>query len=200
MDLQTAETLALTLMDKFGLLPAWQFKWDSAKKRFDRCNYQKKVISLSRHLTKINPQVHVEDTIRHEIAHALDAEDRGKSDHSHHWKRWARKCGANTDRCYSSFQVNTPEAPFYTYCPNCETYSPRYRRIKNGRIYACGQCSRSFNPDFAIVSNILLMEKKRLEEGQLNWYELPQASKIARYFEERRANTLYLRRFRKKMD
>jgi predicted SprT family Zn-dependent metalloprotease len=200
MDLQTAERLALTLMDEFGLLPAWQFRWDHAKKRFGRCNYQKKVISLSRHLTKINPQVHVEDTIRHEIAHAKDAEERGKSDHSRHWERWARKCGAKPDRCYSSADVNSVEAPLYTYCPNCETYSPRYRRIKNGRIYACGQCSRSFNPDYAIVPNIRLPEKKRLENGQLNWYELPQAAKIARHFEERRVNTLYLRRFRGKME
>lgn len=200
MDLQSAETLALKLMDEFGLLPTWQFRWDKAKKRFGRCNYQKKIISLSRHLTKINPQTQVEDTIRHEIAHAKDAEERGKSDHSRHWKRWAKKCGAKPDRCYSSTQVNAPEAPLYTYCPNCNTYSPRYRRIKNGRIYACGQCSRSFNPDYAIVPNIQLSEKMRLEAGYLNWYELPQATKVANHFEKQGSNTLYLRRFKNKTD
>lgn len=198
MDLQAAETLALKLMAEFGLLPGWAFRWDNARKRFGRCSFTAKEISLSRHLTKMNHRHHVEDTIRHEIAHAKDAEERGRSDHSPHWKKWAIKCGAKPSRCYSGSDVKTPEAPLYTYCPNCNIYSPRYRKIKNGRIYACGQCSRGFNPDYLIIPNIPLALKKKMETGEVNWYDLTQSSKIADHLGKQGADSLFVQRFRDK--
>lgn len=182
-------------MDEFGLLPAWRFEWDNAKKRFGRCSYRQQVISLSRHLTKINPRSYVEETIRHEIAHAKDAEERGRSDHSDHWKRWAIKCGAKPERCYSTFYVNTPEAPLYTYCPNCGLYGPRYRKMKTSRVYTCGQCSGSYDPDYTVVPNIPLSKKKKIEAGKLSWQELPQSAKLANVLKKKGIDTLFLRRY-----
>jgi predicted SprT family Zn-dependent metalloprotease len=196
MDLVEAEKLALTLMEEFELLPAWRFEWDNARKRFGRCSYNKKVISLSRHLAKINPRRNVEETIRHEIAHAKDAEERGLSDHSNHWKRWALRCGAKPVRCYSPSQINTPEAPLYTFCPNCKQYIPRYRKSKTARIYTCGRCSGSYNPDYAVIPNIPLSKKKRIETGQLKWQDLPQTGTVAKNLEKNEVNTLFLRKYK----
>lgn len=197
MDLTEAENLALTLMEEFELLPAWKFEWDYARKRFGRCSFSKKVISLSRHLTKINPRRNVEETIRHEIAHAKDAEERGRSDHSNHWKRWALKCGAKPVRCYSSSHINTPEAPLYIFCPNCKQYIPRYRKSKIARIYSCGRCSSSYNPDYAVIPNIPLSMKIKIEAGQLKWQDLPQTATIAKNLEKNGVNTLFLQRYKK---
>lgn len=195
MKIEEAEQLALTLMDQFGLLPQWRFEWDHAKRRFGRCDYRNKVISLSRHLTTLNPQQLVEDTLRHEIAHALDAEDRGKTDHSASWKRWAVTCGAKPTRCYSQAEVRTPEAPYYINCPGCSRFTPRFRRVAAGRIYTCGRCSRHYNPDYALIPNIPLTLKRELETGLRKWYELPQAKTIVRLLEKSENRSGLLKRY-----
>jgi predicted SprT family Zn-dependent metalloprotease len=198
MDLQAAEALAHQLMDEFGLFPEWSFGWDRAKKRFGKCNLQKKEISLSRYLTRLNPREQVEDTIRHEIAHAKDAEERGCSDHSMHWKRWAVKCGAKPTRCYSSDLVNTPDAPYYTYCPNCETYSPRFRKMKKNRIYACGKCSDSFNPDYLVIPNIPHSAREKMDSGIITWHELPQVSGIAKTVRKYWVESLFVKKIQER--
>lgn len=195
MEIEEAERLALTLMDQFDLLPRWRFEWDHAKRRFGRCDYRKKVISLSRHLTTLNPQQLVEDTLRHEIAHALDAEHRGRTDHSIHWKRWALKCGAKPERCYSDSEVRTPEAPFYIHCPNCNDFRPRYRRMASRRIYTCGRCSKRYNPDYAVIPNIPLSQKQDLDSGRLKWHELHQAEKMVRLLEKGANRSKLLKRY-----
>lgn len=45
-------------------------------------------------------EAEVGDTIRHEIAHALDCNTRGKSDHGPEWQKWANKLGAIPSRVY----------------------------------------------------------------------------------------------------
>ncbi|MEX2573933.1 MAG: SprT-like domain-containing protein [Balneolaceae bacterium] len=197
MNIQAAEALALRLMEKFDLLPVWQFRWDKAKKRFGQCSYKNRIIQLSGPITEINSPALVEDTIRHEIAHAKDAEERGRSDHSVHWKKWAITCGARPKRCYSTSDVETPEAPLYAYCPNCGTFASRYRKIKQNRIYSCGRCTGKFNPDYAVIPNIPLAQKKKIQAGKMNWHNLAQASKTASLLKQTDAGTLFFQRFKK---
>lgn len=195
MNLIEAEQLALRLMEEFGLLPAWTFKWDNARRRFGVCRYNKKIISLSRHLVKLNDREQVEDTIRHEIAHALDAETRGRTDHSIHWKRWAVKCGARPERCYSSKEVDMPEAPLFAFCPNCRLCLPRFRKMKKNRIYTCGRCSKSHNPDYTIIPDIPSDRQEKLVSGELAWQTLPQARQMAQLLKQRGWKGLFLRRY-----
>jgi hypothetical protein len=60
----------------------WRFRYDNAKKRLGRCFYFKKLITLSTNLVLLNDSDNwqIDDTIRHEIAHAIDFEERGTSD------------------------------------------------------------------------------------------------------------------------
>lgn len=199
MDIKKAEKLALQLMDEFGLLPEWWFKFDNAKRRFGRCGYSrgKKWIQLSRPLTRLNGREQVEDTIRHEIAHALDIEDRGRSNHSWRWVKWARRVGAKPERCYSASEVKTPEAPYYLHCPACERFYPRHRKANTSRLYSCScSGSRANSIDRVLIANVSRGQKADIETGSIRWQELPQAQKLAKYLEQRGIKSLYLKRIR----
>lgn len=64
------DRLALKLMAKHGLT-GWTLKWDRAAKRAGQCNYTNCEISLSAPLMSLWPVEHAQNTILHEIAHAL---------------------------------------------------------------------------------------------------------------------------------
>lgn len=66
----------------------------SNKDTFGTCNFVNKVISLSRRHVEEDEFEVVEDTLRHELAHALDAKIRGYSNHDKHWRKCARIMGA----------------------------------------------------------------------------------------------------------
>lgn len=68
--LEDAKILAELWIEHHNLV-GWSFEFDNAQKRFGCCNFNKKRITLSRILTTLNSEAEVEDTILHEIAHAL---------------------------------------------------------------------------------------------------------------------------------
>lgn len=133
MNPDAAMKLAKSLMAEHGLIEkGWQFKFDRAKRRFGLCSYKRQTISLSLHLTLLNDEEHVKDTIIHEIAHALAP--RG-AHHGPEWKAVARSLGHSGERCYS----DAVEAPAHTWigtCPYCGLEIQRHRR----RQIACRRC------------------------------------------------------------
>ncbi len=138
MKLAEAQKLALALMKTHGLAD-WHFSFDRAKRRFGSCQYQRKLITLSRYLTLLNPEAQVRETILHEIAHALVPK-------AGHGKKWQEKClelGIRPERCYSSSEVNQPDAPYQLVCPYCQMRIPRYRKPR--RIFACKRCCERYN-------------------------------------------------------
>jgi predicted SprT family Zn-dependent metalloprotease len=138
MDLYKAQQLALKLMNKHGLIESgWGFKFDTAKRRFGCCNYRYKVISLSSALTSINDEVKVENTILHEIAHALVGPRHG---HDSVWKQKAIEIGCDGNRCYSSKNTTTPESKYIAVCNTCGYVHKRHR--KPTRTSACGTCCK----------------------------------------------------------
>ena len=74
--------LALRLFDELGrellgeslTVRGWTFGFDRARRRLGVCRPRDKRITLSAHLSRTLPPAEVEDTVRHEIAHALDHE------------------------------------------------------------------------------------------------------------------------------
>ena len=162
MEIEKAEKLAHELMEEHighGCYP-WKFKWDNAKRRFGRCKSPfiregmeshwrlngdgRFWISLSKPLTELNSEAEVRDTILHEIAHALDVEERGTSNHDKNWKRIAISIGCNGDRCYGD-EVTMPPKKWTVTCPSddCDYTYGAIRRPSN--VPACSRCCKKHN-------------------------------------------------------
>lgn len=153
-DLTIIERRALALMRKLGEQHldrslqdlGWRFQFDRARRRLGLCEWQthpvsKKVISLSRFLASSGGWLLMEDVVRHEIAHALDFETRGRSAHDRVWKRWARLCGADPTRTYDGELGDDPSSPFVGQCleASCAYVRPFYRSVT--AAYYCPRCN-----------------------------------------------------------
>ena len=130
------EALRAYKLDEQG----WSFRWDRAKRRFGCCDYTNKKISISRHLAKLNEFEQGKDTVLHEIAHALAGRQAG---HGPVWIQACQKVGARPERCYSTQEVQTPQARYVRYCPTCLRVRPLYR--KSNKKFACGRCCKQYN-------------------------------------------------------
>lgn len=138
--LHEAEQLAKQLLAEYEL-DEWTFRFDHAKRRFGQCDYRRKVISLSKHLTALNGRDEVEETIRHEIAHAL------AGPHAKHGPDWKRECirvGAKPERCYDAIAIEAPQHNYEGHCPNCGLLVSKRIRLKEAtkRNIVCGPCYR----------------------------------------------------------
>jgi predicted SprT family Zn-dependent metalloprotease len=92
----------LELMKKFKL-SNWYFSWINKKSTYGQCFHNGKIISLSiPYVLACNDVNEIEDTIRHEIGHALTPDDKG---HGKEWKAMAKKVGYTPKRC-SEFILN----------------------------------------------------------------------------------------------
>ena len=88
-------------MLEWGLLKeGWKFVWDTkARRRYGQCRYNKREIGITKQLAAINSFEETQDTVLHEIAHALAGVGHG---HDSHWKHWCIQVGAEPTRCYRS--------------------------------------------------------------------------------------------------
>jgi predicted SprT family Zn-dependent metalloprotease len=143
MKLTPAQALAMALLRQHGLLPKWPFHFDHPKVRFGNCNYNKRQISLSRHLVALNPEEQVRDTILHEIAHALAPRGAG---HGPAWRTIAISIGCKAQRCYG-LEVARPTPRYRGKCPTCGKEVRRQRRA----VLACGNCSRVYDARHRLI-------------------------------------------------
>jgi predicted SprT family Zn-dependent metalloprotease len=97
MNLEDAKILAELYIEQhlskqnYGATKPWTFAWIDHKTTYGMCHYRKREIQLSRVLTEVVSEAEVEDTILHEIAHALTP----GCGHGRMWKMMARALGAN---------------------------------------------------------------------------------------------------------
>lgn len=139
----SARELYDRLAAELGMPADWRLEFDSSKRRFGRCSYGPRVISLSRALVALNDEKTVGATIRHEIAHALVGPGHG---HDQTWYLMALRCGDDGKRCYSDDTVETPPAPWQATCKKCGAVAKKHRVPKPGRQVSCGRCSKRFDP------------------------------------------------------
>lgn len=141
-------------LEEYGL-EDWDFEFNFRfKRKIGRCKCGDKTIELSgvwfieigmdRIVEAGGRKDFAEDTILHEIAHALDFLDRGKSGHDWRWKEMARKVGADPTRTESiPDEIVKLKADWYRECPNCgEKY---YYHKKPTAERACGKCCDEHN-------------------------------------------------------
>lgn len=83
-------------MEKYGLTEkGWTCVIDKAKRRAGQCRYTKKEIGLSQTYVENSEENAVEDTILHEVAHAILGPGTG---HGWAWKLKAREIGCSGTR------------------------------------------------------------------------------------------------------
>jgi rRNA maturation endonuclease Nob1 len=83
----------------------------------------------------------LENTIRHEIAHAIDYEDRGTdaASHDYRWKDIAIKCGCPPVDCASA--PTELMARWKRHCPECGTiYKLLHSYAETRKTYVCSRC------------------------------------------------------------
>lgn len=131
-------------------LLGWKFEFNTRKRAAGLCSKRDKTIYISEWLLmqNLNKAIEFENTLRHEIAHAIDFETRGTSDHGRIWKAIAIRVLCDGERCYTHEQISIKEKTKYTLvCDNCGKETPKHRRSRaaeEGRK-ACGKCCREHN-------------------------------------------------------
>jgi predicted SprT family Zn-dependent metalloprotease len=98
METDKAKELALSEMRKWGLLPTWKFRFNKRKRALGLCSPRDRTIYLSSYFLNKVSDAETLDTIRHEIAHALEAVRHGTSGHGPVWKAIAVEVGAKPER------------------------------------------------------------------------------------------------------
>lgn len=142
----------------------WTLRFDRARRRLGVCHWEHsgrrlRILSLSRFYSVRIGWTELEDVVRHEIAHAIDYETRGKSDHGPVWKSIARRVGADPTRLYEGADVADVDSKYVGQCPACEKEHPFYRRVS--RVHACPECCRRHNGGrFAARFTLRMVERE----------------------------------------
>lgn len=144
MNLHDAADLARKLIHEW-LGPQWTFTWSRSRTVLGDCSHLTRTIRLSAHYTALNSRERVENTIRHEIAHALGPREDG---HGPNWKHNARRVGAVPVRCASKVDMDLvrPTAKYEATCPQCKQIYKRHRwTAAMGKQPACSLCCKKYN-------------------------------------------------------
>ncbi len=127
---------ATELMDVHGLTQHnWKFVLDKASRRAGCCNFTKKTISVATAFAmKVNHR-ELQDTILHEIAHALAGK---KHNHDAVWKEIATKIGCTAERCHTTTFM---QSKFMLTCVNNCFQGQRMRSVA-AKILLYKQCKK----------------------------------------------------------
>lgn len=141
-----AQTLAIELMEEWGVADEWEFVWLRSKRKLGHVcvlrdysdNIVGRQLGLSRYYVEhCDEDWMIKDTILHEIAHIKAGLHNG---HNHVWKSWCLTVGALPNRCK---QIELPHK-WEVRCNCCGSVVRKYQRkptsAKWGRSYhvACG--------------------------------------------------------------
>jgi predicted SprT family Zn-dependent metalloprotease len=130
--------LARQYMDHYGL-DDWTFAFSNDIHTVGWCSYKHKTIKYSKKYTH-HDWKEIEDTLLHEIAHALVG-PKVKA-HGVEWRRKAREVGARPETCAES-HVTPKDVPAYKYvikCPTCDRKWYRHRMRRRNFGSRCPSC------------------------------------------------------------
>jgi predicted SprT family Zn-dependent metalloprotease len=123
--------LANQLLREFGLAEqGWTFDFSQHKKILGQCDFDAKQILHSIYYLHNDP-AEIEDTLRHEIAHALAGPG---EDHGPLWKAWAVRCGAKPIRCAPKEIKSSARYNYVIKCTACGEVTSYKHRLRPALI------------------------------------------------------------------
>lgn len=134
-----ARILSDLYLEEHGLLQqGWRTVIDSRpKRRLGQCRYSRKEIGLTKVYCLMNPENQIEQTILHEVAHALLGPGNG---HSKRWKYTFVNIGGKWKYARSCNDANMPtvqkKVNWVGVCEICGKTFTRNRRPKRSSIYS----------------------------------------------------------------
>ena len=135
----------------------WKRGYNTRKRALGLCSYRRGfagTVFISKSLLSLNldKAYEFEDTIRHEIAHAIHAVLCGRSSHDYVWKSICREIGADDSRLHEGF-LETPKGKYTLKCGTCN-YQSEYHRKPTRRKACSGCCNKHshgrFDPRFEL--------------------------------------------------
>ena len=136
-DLHRVRTWADALI-ALHLDASWSFGFDNAKRRAGLCDYTRKRITVSRHLSARYDDDTNHQTLLHEVAHAVAGPSAG---HGLHWKQVARDLGYVGGTTHAG-ETATDLAPWVGVCPAGHT---AYRHRRPTRSASCVKCAPRYD-------------------------------------------------------
>ena len=112
-------------------LEGWSFQFDHATQRAGCCNYQTRVISLAHAYAQSATDEAIDDTLLHEIAHALVGKAHG---HDQVWQAQAVALGCSGQRCHD-VQFTPPR--YIVTCDNACWVTTAERRQRGAVCRTC---------------------------------------------------------------
>jgi predicted SprT family Zn-dependent metalloprotease len=122
---------ATELLARHGLR-GWSFAFDAAKRRGGACHFAKRRITMAAGFAAAADEAEIEDTLLHEIAHALVGP---RHQHDAVWQAKAREIGCTAQRCHT---VVFSEPGLIARCVNGCFAIGRHRSRRNMRCRRCG--------------------------------------------------------------
>jgi predicted SprT family Zn-dependent metalloprotease len=132
MNLQDFKDHTIEKMSKHGL-NNWKFKFDGAKNRLGQCNYTYRELSFSRHYVELNALEQMQNTVLHEIAHALTP----GSGHNYVWMNKIVEIGGRPSRLCVDPKVIRPQG---RYVAECKCKILHYKHRDTGSQFRCRTC------------------------------------------------------------
>ena len=127
----TISARAAELLTRHGL-KGWSFAFDAAKRRGGACHFAKRKITMAAGFAAAADEAEIEDTLLHEIAHALVGP---RHQHDAVWQAKAREIGCSARRCHA---VVFSEPGLIARCVNGCFAIGRHRRRRHMRCRRCG--------------------------------------------------------------
>ncbi len=128
--LQEVAERARGLLDRHGLQD-WGFRFDEGIRRAGSCRYRPPTISLAQGFALAADGPEIEETLLHEIAHALVG---SQHHHDARWRAKALEIGCSGQRCH---ELRFTPPRYIVRCENRCWVATAERRIKNG---VCRRC------------------------------------------------------------
>ncbi len=125
----------------------WTFSWLKTKRTMGICNFRTKMISASRVYVGVASVQQLENTVLHEIAHAIAG---FAAAHGPAWERACVEIGAEPKRLFDASTISPP----YTWARSCKVCGPvakYFTKPRSKRSHSCVKCSGgAFNPEFVL--------------------------------------------------